>query len=696
MHCREVGIKMFGYNPPPIESSYPRVSGEKIIKKHRILFVGPHQTLGASHMPLPIEAFQGGYLCEVCSWESLVFNANDWKNEVDVIVINTQSELCITNFVTGAQVKTAITTMMSAGVKLILFLGDATYNIRFFAADGTYTSTSLASLLGGLSSGPSKNFSAQTGTFQHSDPYPFGTTEILQSGIIPSTSGSLDLIASDPLVVFPVNAVQGEVVAKMVAYKPNSFFVVAHGGGSGATASVQAYWKYVKSNVLIDILLGKDNNARLALDAQNGRKIAALGVDLDVTTDLAAVQSLHESFGSNIPMEWGLVADNVTDDVAGFYRGLPGITRLVSHTKSHYNTVITVTDELHTIPSNQLVRLNRPFKVMLTSVKTVDDVTTFTRKTGDIIRTGSDVGKYVINGATDIGSVGQLLDGYLKFNSVDVGKQLKITYTCSDEAAEVIGSLNTLKAKGALTKSVVYTTMGAHSVEPSSLLMAEEEGVIIADYLPFPSYSRAWHTSRTQKKMPFMLGTTLQSVATWNSSNDSSWYQTTKTDAKVTYITDAITRCNSLDIPYVFYMHDFPISETALGGAWLGAGYADWKKASYEETKAYLQEMYTWVIAQLVAQNPFWMTRGEYVERYYYLNKYLSYDIVEANNGYKISVKNNGRKDIKGITLRLPFDSDPTVVRLLNGADVFSSYTNGVKTVWFDLVAGSSSVLMVH
>ena len=143
-------------------------------------------------------------------------------------------------------------------------------------------------------------------------------------------------------------------------------------------------------------------------------------------------------------------------------------------------------------------------------------------------------------------------------------------------------------------------------------------------------------------------------------------------------------------------MHDFPISETALGGAWLGAGYADWKKASYEETKAYLQEMYTWVIAQLVAQNPFWMTRGEYVERYYYLNKYLSYDIVEANNGYKISVKNNGRKDIKGITLRLPFDSDPTVVRLLNGADVFSSYTNGVKTVWFDLVAGSSSVLMVH
>ena len=677
------------------------VQSAKMTNKHRILVVDPNALfLNGYDMVTPIDAFAGGYLTETCSYEAFVNNATDWKTQFDVIVINTQNEIQCDSGIIGDQVKAAINTFMSNGVKLLLFTGDSAFSIRKWDANGTYVSTSLTTLLGGIGSGTSVNFSAKTGSFQHSADYQF-SDEILRTECIPSTEASLNLVATDPLVTFPIKAVQDASEAKMVAYKPNTFFVVATGGTTGDSVDKIPYWKYVKSDIILNILLGKDNAVHLAIDSCNGRKVAAFGVDCDTTTDIGAINALHSAFTDNVPIEWGVVTSKITDVLAGYFRGLSGNNRLVSHTQTHYATAsrITVTDEIHIVPSSQLVKVYRPFKVLLTSIKTTDDVTTFTQKTGTITRTATDAGTYVINQiTTDITSNNESMDGLIKFHASDIGKEIKVTYTCINEPNELIGSLSDLKAKGCITDQVVYTTYGINSVSPSTFLRAESEGVIIAEYLNFPGYGRVWASlNKTQKKSPFLLGPTM--MHEWRYPTvDTQWFTQTKQNVKDLIINPAIARCNAMELPFTFYVHDFIISSTDTGGVWLDSTArwnADWKKATIVETQTYIADIYNWVITQLIAQNPFWMTRSEYIKRYEYLNKYLSYD-VNSSNGYSILVENKGNKIVEGITFKIPMATEPTSIILSNGSNANYTYANGITTVWFDLPSGISVVIDIR
>jgi len=683
-------------------------NGEDLSIKHRILFVEPNALfLYGYDMILPIESFRGGFLSEVCSYESFVNNASKWKNQYDIFVLNTQNEMDVTTPVSGEQVKTATKNFMDAGVKLILYTGDSTLRLRKWDANGKFTDTSLSDLLGGLETTEAKNFSAREGTFVHSVDYPFKDEEIIRSTCIPSNPYMYGFVATDSQVTFPVKAVQGKMATNVVAYKPGMFFVVENGGTLGNSVEQISYWKYVQSEVLARILIGKDNNVHIAMDSFNGCKIAALGVDCDKTNDLDAIRALRVAFGA-IPMEWGLVADKVTYEVAQWYRQLPEKNRIVSHTKSHYVTRLIVTDEIHVIPDNQIVSLEHPIKAAITYIKTTDNLIAFTRKNGIIPRSAPAANQYIINEVNDSASAGQSWDGLIKFDLSDVGKEVKISYTCSDEESEVIGSLGVLKQKGLPVFPVVYTTMGAHSVSPGSYVKAEEDGVIIADNTNFPCYGRVWSAMiRTKKRMPFPLGPTM--VYDWRfPAIDINWFNRTEFDAKNNLITLSIKHCQDLELPFVFYMHDFLISETDSGGIWMDKKAsairmvtkdkwnADWKKDTYENTKEDIAEMYHWVISQLAAQNPYWMTRGEYAKRYWYLNKYLAYDVKSSSSGYLIHVKNAGHERIDGLTVEIPMAGFPTDIHLSNGAKVQYKYENALATAWFDLLPDSFISLEVR
>lgn len=696
---------MFGFKPS-IASQYKKLSGVNLTLRHRILFVGNFDgsMLFGYDMILPLECFAGGYLCECASYGAFVNNAIDWSKQFDILVVNTHCEIAPYEAVTSAQVKTAIQTFMTAGVKLLLFTGDAGARISKWSATGTQTFATLFDIIG-CSGQSDVDFHLATGTFQHGTAYPFGTTEILSTPTPTPTNTYLkSLNVTDPEVIIAIQAIQGETVGNCVLYKPGEFFVVVNGGTAGATIDIRAYWKYVKGNVLCDILLSKTSNVRVALDSQNGRKIAALGIDCDNTSDLVAIQALRNAFGNAIPMEWGIVANKVTDDIAGFYRSLSDYNRICSHGKYHYDPSqrVTIIDELHTIPQSQLIRVKRPFKANLGDVgcyvKTTDDLTTFTKKSGSLSRTAPTAGQYLIDVATDASSSGESVNGWLKFHADDVGKNIKITYTCCDEASEVLGSFDALKSKGCLSNRAYYTTYGFHSINSDTYLRAKDEGVVICDHTTLPCFGRVWTSLHyTGDKWPFPCGVTMM-YQIGSSALDVIWFLETKDNAKTNIFTPAITLCNTMELPFMFYMHDFLISETYNDGVWVdsGAKYnADWKKIDFATTQAYIADMYTWVIAELQTVNPYWMTRSEYVSRYTYLNRYLQYDVKNSGSGYRISIINTGKEIINGLTFRVPLASAPSVVNLLNGGDVDYIYINATVTAWFDLPAGQSTVLEV-
>jgi len=651
--------------------------------------------LNGYDMTFPIDSFSMGMRIEVCSYDAFVANADDWKQDFDLFIINTQCEIDPSDYVTGAQVVSAIQKFMAYGVKLLIYIGDAAVAIRKFNLDGTYTASSLTSTLGGLYDSSPKNFSAKTGVFVHSADYPY-SEEMLRTECIPSDASMKPFYATDPTVIFPIQAYDSSLslTANVVAYKPNTFVSISRCGTTGTSVDTIPYWKYVKTNVLIDTLLGKASKARIAFDMCNGKKVAAFGIDCDVTNDTNAIDTLRNAFPLDVPVEWGWVSANITDDVAGHHRSMRGINRHVSHTKTHYVTRTTITDEVHTIPLGQIVLLKRPYKALISSVKTTDDVTTFTQKTGEITRTAPAIGQYIINTVSDTGSVGQSWDGRLKFHASDVGKIVKITYTYNDEMGENLGSIKDLEEWGLMTTPCFYTTMGDHSVSANTYLQSEIDDTVIADNNAYPNYKRCWNALiKTQKKLPLPCGVT--ALYEWRyTMNDTSWLQQTKQNAKDVVVNPAINRCNLLEMPYLWYMHDFLISETYSGGLWTNktAYNSDWVKASYELTRDNLADMYTWVINQIKLQNPYWMVRSEYVKRHRYINKYIDYDV----QGENIKVINRGKDAIKGITFRMPLETTPTSVALSNGDKVYYTYADSMIIAWFDLAGGESVTLKVE
>jgi hypothetical protein len=658
--------------------------------KYRALYVGTHFmfTNSSYFNSLFEDRFQMGLIIHTCSYKALVYNYADYIKDYDLLIINTQYEISPHQSITPAEVVAAVTACVSAGMKLLMFAGDAGVAIKKYNVDGTNTTASLTAIIANITTGVQKNYSALTGAYRHGANYPF-SEEILVSGCLPSNSFMNTFSTADASVVYPVQAYDDSLsqVSNVCAYKPGAFAIIAAGGNGGTVAQMSG-WKYLDTSVIIRALLGITSKARLTFGQKKGRRIVAFGVDCDVTNDTEAITNIRAAIPIKVPTEWGLISDNVTAEIAGFFKGLYGTNRFVSHTKSHYLTAsrITVTDEVYTIPSSQIITLKKPYKALLTSVKTTDDVTTFTKKSGSVLRTAPTAGQYLIDENTSAQANGQLQNGLMKFHADDVGKQIKISSTYSNEMDEITGSINALITAGILTDKCVYNTGGENSVSPTLLMMAEANDIVLCEYMGSPALSRTSLTiDRCDVPSPMMPGGPTAKFEWRYYLIDTEWFTRTKQEAKDVVTTPAIADCQTKDKPIVFYIHDFKIAQNSAGGVWSGSGNnADWKKATFELTMAYIQDMYAWLFTQLDALTPYWMTRSEYARWIGAVNKYVTYSV----SGNKFNIRNEGKQTIKGLTAVIPSATAPSKVYLSNGAPVNYTYANGVITAWFDMLPG--------
>ncbi|MCX7748532.1 MAG: hypothetical protein N2645_16840 [Clostridia bacterium] len=671
----------------------------KMNRSHRMLMVDIKRNTAPYKLALPEDAFKGGVLIEYCGFEAFVENADEWKNEFDIFIMSELTSVPYNCKVSPNQIKVAVKKFMEAGVKLLWFPNQAGFKIRKYGPNG-YTDSSkdadIQDLFSGLSLENQKVFSGKNGLITYNNPYPLNV-DILRNGHIPSGNYICNYKSSDPDTVFPVIAVEGSSVARLTAYKPGKFFIVGDGGaGISNPVDKQPFWKYVYGWEVVNLLLGKQNNIRLAMDSYAGKRIAAVGVDCDVTREIKAIETLVDAFEDK-PLELGLVANNVYINTAGFYKGLTDRTRveLVSHTQYLFNSSNRMrnSQEECIIGNNQLVLLRNPFKPTINSVS-INGVS-LTKAAGDINTASPSITQYAVS--EESFGYNYSIDGLLKFNSQNIGKKVVVNYTYDNEYQENVGSLGFLQARGCLTANVLYMDGGHYSIHPSTFKSFDNNKITLAAYSHFPGYDDAYVIVRAREKHPLPLGSIMkpgynQAVV------DTQFFKVSKEKLKNIWFPKAIKRCIDLELPFEFYIHDFPLCEKVSNSIWCdttGLYNADWKKKTYEDTIEYAKEFYKWMTEQFDKQNAYWMTRSKYVERYYYFNKNLKYDVLNNKKYVKIVAQNSGDEKIKAITFRIPREEKPVALNLSNGDKACFSIENGVLNVWYDIPAGQTLSLTI-
>lgn len=607
-------------------------------------------------------------------------NVNEWKHQFDIFVFPYEvTILPYTTPVTAAEVKTAIQTWMSNGNKVIYLTATSTHTISKLRADGT-TAESVplndvfpVTIVGRAFTG--------TGTFQHESTYPFGTDEILLSGFVPNGQVR-DFTSTDGSLV-AIKAVEGATKANCVMFKEGSYALVGYGGAIGGVTALPGY-RYIDIGVIARYLLGDRSGAKLAFDCKHNRRMAAFGIDGDVTTEPSAMQVIIDAFAKR-PLEIGLVSSKVTEDLAAQYRSQMGQIEYISHSHVH-STRSTATDELYTVPTNQVVTLKRPYRVAntdISSVKTQDNVTTFTYKG-------------VFNSNPAVGQYGYDFHGRLIFNAADVGKQIKITYTYDDEVNEWIKSLDILKGFGILSNRSIYLTGQEYSVHPKTFMLAMREGITLCDHYVAQNRRSEYilYANAVPKMVPLFVPTLKQGEG--QPGFDGTVWPATKADAKATKMPQLMQRCKDLNQPYVFYSHDFITSQTDTRGLWAGSSYnADWKKAAYQDSMEYAKEMLQWIIDTFDAENVYWTYRSDYSRWYEALSQNIRYSVERSGSVTDMYVENAGDKRLEGVTFREKRSSSPGSVRALPHADLPYVYESGEVRFCVDLAPGQSVLIRI-
>jgi len=690
-----VGSKQVVFDDSAL-NAYKANDTKQITIKHKILIMGIPYTTNFD-IPIGDDVHRIGFLVETCSIEGFVHNAEKWKTEFDVIVL-ANTAIPYYSTVTPSELKTSVKLFMDYGVKVIWLHNAPTLRFEKLRFDGYKDTEVLVNDL--FSTGltcTAVNMTSTNGTIAHSVSYGLDK-EVLVPNLLVYNSVLPNYATSDISVLLPITATNGTVTSKVMAIKKGKFAIIAYGGLVVGDNMGSATFKYIDYANLILELLNMGANNRLAIDSLYGRKVAGIGIDADITTESPAIENLLNAIGLKYPVQIGVVTSKITEALALWYRGLnaryPNIS-LCSHTANHYGSasLYTVTDEVYTIPVNSIVTLKKPFKVMVTSIKSNDGTIIFT-ETGTSLKHAlpSDT-QYSLQKTSD----NEMIDGRIKFSVANAGIIVKISYTYRDDFIELVKSINDLITKGCMDEKTVFLTMGANSVSSAVMKLAEQQGITLCDYLGFPNNYRAWTlVDSVYNKFPYLNGVTMSPDGQNGSDDINLLKKHTKAEVKTTVFPAIVARALSHETPFIGYIHDIPIAEEYTGSVWNSAEFnADWKKATFVETLAYVQEFYTWMFDQINTNNTYWTTRGKYTEFYQYVNKHLIYDAVVVDGRTLLYVRNTGGKALNGLTFRVVSAEIPTSVKILKDELIPFTFSNGTATLWFDLPAGASFTIEV-
>lgn len=667
---------------------------QKLTHKHRILMVEIDRNVPHYDLTFPEDAFAGGGLIEYCGFDAFVDNAEVWKNEFDILVMSTLTKIPYITKSTPTQIKSAIQTFMEKGVFVIYYSISTALEIRKYGANGVIDTAQTVQLgdLFGLNRS-SKNI--QNGIFQHSENYPFGDNEIIRTGAIPNNQYLSHFTSTDPTVVSPVIGVAGDITANCTAYKPNAFFIIGDGGSVSGDVNRSAFLNYIKGSELIRIATGKQKNVRLALDSIYGKRIASIGVDCCIDGTSEDFAPFTRAFNGK-PIDFGICPGNVSDKMMSWFRSsfIEGQNfSICSHSHDHWNTTVTVTDEIHVVDDKQMIRLINPFYARITSIKLEDDSVTFTKCSVTTLNTSSPtIDEYAIEETTN-GGIHQIT-GYVKFNSSRIGSRVKVSYTYVDEAEQNIRSLDMLKSKGVLTKKSLFQTIGHDSVHSTTLKHYMDNDITLCAYSSFPGYASGLPIIRGRTKHPLPVGTIAKERYNMPLI-DTQYYVRTQAEAR-TMMETAISRCVQMDLPLAFYIHSFPLSLTHSTSLHNSVTFnSDWKGTTPAESQLNGENFMKWYVGKFDELGVHWLCRTDYAKRYYDMCKYLEYDVTEKNNEIIVTVRNSGNVRFNGLTFRIPSNTEPTKVELLEGQNVNYEYTDGVIYAWFDVLPGQTVSLEI-
>jgi hypothetical protein len=669
-----------------ITANYHIKESNRLSIRHKALMVGI-RPVASNVNNISTDLYRNGFTLEHCSITAFCNNYETWSSDYDLIIL-TDTLIPYQLDVTAATLRTAISHSMNVGCKLIMLFNNSAMQFNNSTYGGSNGSGATmyniipvrvrsVSITGEVT--PTQNAEISRGILN---------SEYKISGVRKDLYKDAGV---DGDIVFPVQADDGINTINLVAYKKNSWAIIANGGTSSG-------YVYIDYSELINELFGIDVNDRLAMDSMYGKKAAAIGVDADYTTDIEAITNLLEAVPKHIPLEVGLVANSVNDNIATDYRGLqskyPNLF-LCSHTYSHYGgaTKRTVIDEVYVINSKGFIILKKPFKARITSITSLDGLTTYTYKYGFIYGMPTDTEYYTNIDLT----YGDLVDGYIKFSLANVGVSVKVSYTYQDDNYEIIQSINKLNGYGCLNDKVVYSTMGYNSISATIYDQAERLGITLCEYYLFPSnYRASFIQDAYYKKAPNLNGNTLK--APLSGADDVSIFKRYSfADFQLSAMPFIINMANQLEIPYVSFIHDILIS---LNYAWSvyndPASYnADWKKPTETETVNYIKSFYTYLFSSIDAEGVKWVTRGEYSRFYQHINKYVEYNFRRVNNKVYLYVKNNSDKVIDGVTFKVNLDTTPIKVSTID-RNIEHSYNNGIVTLWIDLSPGANYVVEIY
>ena len=225
---------------------------ERQIKtKHKVLIAGVEYQ-GNYYNPIAEDMHKIGFLTETCSLKSLVHNAKQWKDEVDVLFL-ASSYIPYYSTLEASELKTAVKTFKDSGVKIVWFFNHSVLRFEKRKANGYKGSeVSVSDLF------PNLNFSA-VNIFSE----PYGVTgnvdrelnrRIIHEGLLVKTSTAPNFTSTDTDVQFPAIVTNGTVTANMVAFKKREYAIIGYGGiAPGDPSEVSAYRYVDYANLVLEL-----------------------------------------------------------------------------------------------------------------------------------------------------------------------------------------------------------------------------------------------------------------------------------------------------------------------------------------------------------------------------------------------------------------------------------------------------------
>ncbi|HHX69846.1 MAG TPA: hypothetical protein GX708_17595, partial [Gallicola sp.] len=579
--------------------------------KHKVLFV-PNPDIPEYAMDAP-QSFQGeGILFEETSWEKFVENSKEWVNEFDVLLIHRAStvldHLCK---VSAQDVVDELLYWKSKRKKFIYVTNSNLAEFTKLNADGSVIETvSFKQSIVPYSSGSSDLPSTAKDIIDNSNGL-FGDFNILNRPNLNLKAYANRFIYNyyDALPIITTS--DGTNTNVLAIYKPYDYCVVESAGMIPGEYINSPLYKYINFGVLVKHMVGNNTPIQLSTDCLFSKKIVASGIDNDKTDDLPAINAIIKGYNGR-KLEIGNVSSKMNEELAGWYTSRYSNIELVSHSRTHYgsNTVLR-DEESYVIPDNQTIILKFPFRVILISV--VIGGTPLTKKGFMEAITTNQYGN-------------DEFSGILKFHSSRIGQTVNIQYRSLKEYDEWVNSLQELKENGVLTDNVMYLTGGKSSVSASTYLYCLRNNIALCEHTNGNARIYELLKEKTIDKMPLIHGTfNFDGFKKWEDLISLGYTneEILDTEAPKTIENNIIRK-----LPFVWYGHDFSLSETKPNGLYLNPNVdSSWKKNNYGEFIEYATQSLDDYLKLFDAINPIYITRSAYCRFFDYINRYVDYDV---------------------------------------------------------------------